>query len=347
MAIRHHTPAVINWEITRACNLACAHCGSASGFEREAELDTDQALDVCRQLDAFPKAHVSLTGGEVFVRKDWLRLAEELMERRGALGLQSNGWSLDAERVADLRRLRGKKGRINVGVSLDGDQAAHDRIRKEGSYERVRDAIRLLREAGFGTAVITAINRLNLDSLDHIRDVVVESGCYAWQVQATTGFGRAAEANDLVVDRELYQRIGRKVASLRLGLVKSRAKVRLMTADSIGYMGKLEKFLRPRPWAGCTAGLHAMAIQSNGDVAGCLFLLDDAFVEGNVRETTLREIWDREGAFAYNRGFEPDQLEGPCAECEHGPRCRAGCHALAFSTHGHVHQAGHCLLAEE
>jgi radical SAM protein with 4Fe4S-binding SPASM domain len=90
-----------------------------------------------------------------------------------------------------------------------------------------------------------------------------------------------------------------------------------------------------------------MAVQSNGDIKGCLFLLDDSFTEGNVKEDTLEEIWLRKDSFPYNRLFTPSKLEGPCARCEHGRTCRGGCRALAFSTHGHVRQTGFCLYAEE
>lgn len=344
---RMYRPLIISWEITRACNLDCKHCGSAAGYARESELDTSQALDVCKQLDVFKKAHVALTGGEVFVRKDWAVLVEEIIRRRGTLVLQTNGWSLDAERVRELRALRGKRGRISVGISLDGDETVHDRIRKKGSYERVINALKELRAAGFGCALITTVNRLNIGCLEHIRDVVNEHKCYGWQIQATTNFGRAASKNDLVMTPEIYRQAAEKIATLNDEFLAGQSPTRLMVADSIGYNGQLERRLRPKGWRGCQAGLWSMAIQSNGDVKGCLFLLDDCFIEGNVKETTLRDIWMTKEAFPYNRRFDPKALRGVCKECEHGKICKAGCRAFSYSTHGHVNEAGFCLHADE
>jgi len=37
------------------------------------------------------------------------------------------------------------------------------------------------------------------------------------------------------------------------------------------------------------------------------------FVEGNVRQKSLREIWSRADAFAYNRLFKEEQLAGSAA----------------------------------
>ena len=49
-----------------------------------------------------------------------------------------------------------------------------------------------------------------------------------------------------------------------------------------------------------------IGIDSVGNVRGCESMYDDAFIEGNLREKTLKEIWEGPDAFAYNRKFSPD-----------------------------------------
>src|SRR5512134_2498108 len=119
MAVNYFTPVAIGWETTLACNMFCKHCGSIAGFKRDVELDTDEALALCAQFDAFPGTHVTLTGGETLVRKDWRRIVEELVKRRGACGIISNGWLIDREVARDLEALQGRSGCINIGLSLD------------------------------------------------------------------------------------------------------------------------------------------------------------------------------------------------------------------------------------
>jgi radical SAM protein with 4Fe4S-binding SPASM domain len=58
---------------------------------------------------------------------------------------------------------------------------------------------------------------------------------------------------------------------------------------------------------------------------------EDRFVEGNVRDKPLGEIWNRPGAFAYNRGFTEDRLAGFCSICRYREICRGGCTWTAFS----------------
>lgn len=55
-----YKPRTCVWEITRACNLSCAHCGSDAGRVRAGELGTDECLDVVQQLAALGTKLISL-----------------------------------------------------------------------------------------------------------------------------------------------------------------------------------------------------------------------------------------------------------------------------------------------
>ena len=74
-------------------------------------------------------------------------------------------------------------------------------------------------------------------------------------------------------------------------LVDSEARVRLCPMDDFGYF-PLDPALQHlhQTWSGCMAGIEVIGIRSNGDVLGCLSLGDD-FVEANVRQRPLAEIW--------------------------------------------------------
>ena len=61
-----------------------------------------------------------------------------------------------------------------------------------------------------------------------------------------------------------------------------------------------------------------------------------AFVEGNIREESLADIWYKPGAFAYNREWSIDDLEGFCKTCRHVMRCRGGCRGKMVASGGGV-----------
>src|SRR5262245_64580364 len=65
------------WEITLACDPKCQHCGSRAGKRRSEELNTDECLDLVRQLAAMGTREVTLIGGEAYLRRDWLQIIRE------------------------------------------------------------------------------------------------------------------------------------------------------------------------------------------------------------------------------------------------------------------------------
>ena len=58
------------------------------------------------------------------------------------------------------------------------------------------------------------------------------------------------------------------------------------------------------------------------------------FVEGNLREKSLRDIWSRREGFAYNRLFNEKQLCGFCRVCRFRDVCRGGCSWASYAQKG-------------
>ena len=85
-------PILAVWEITLACTLKCAHCGSRAGTRRVGELTTAECLDVVAQLARMGVREVALIGGEAFLRGDWIEIINAVRGPRN--GLQhADGWS--------------------------------------------------------------------------------------------------------------------------------------------------------------------------------------------------------------------------------------------------------------
>jgi radical SAM protein with 4Fe4S-binding SPASM domain len=100
------------------------------------------------------------------------------------------------------------------------------------------------------------------------------------------------------------------------------------------------------PWIGCQAGLTALGIQSDGGVKGCLSL-PDSFIEGNIRQRSLIDIWKDPALFSYNRAFNLDDLENQCKVCKHSKKCKGGCVTVSSTLTGKNHCNPYCLNAIE
>ncbi len=324
------------WEITLACSFSCKYCGSKAGAARRNELTTEECLSVAKQLADMGCRRVSLIGGEVFLRKDWAVIAKTLTERNVKVPIITNGFLLSE----NLIRLIRETGIESVAVSLDGPPEIHDSFRQQGSFARAMQAIRVLTENDIPVSVISTLHSGNVSHLEEMYGILSQTGIFAWQLQACSPMGNAVDsAVSTGIDFETVIRFVERHLS--------ESPISVCIADNIGYYVGNEGDLRGSPdrnavFYGCSAGLSGIGIDSVGNVRGCESMYDDRFIEGNLREKSLREIWNDPNAFAYNRQFTVDMLQGKCRECEHGSKCAGGCRSYNYFSSGKLYESLRC-----
>jgi radical SAM protein with 4Fe4S-binding SPASM domain len=334
------TPRACVWELTLSCNLRCKHCGSFAGNRRERELSVEENLRVADELVALGCRRVTLSGGEPTLNQDWDRIGKRLADQCVKVNLISNGWHWTSAHVERAKAA----GLCGAAFSLDGFEREHDEFRQPGSFARVVSAIETCVAGGLPVAVNTTVNRLNQRSLRELRDFVRDKGAFSMQIQLATPSGNMGEHRDLVVDPADLVWLVPEIAAL---CRQNTRKFFTVGADDIGYYGMPEQGLRDDGgelpfWIGCRAGCHVIGIESSGNVKGCLSLPssmhgEGRFVEGNLREKSLAEIWRAEGAFAYNRKHTEASLTGFCRVCRYRDFCRGGC---TWTVYCHSQQGG-------
>jgi radical SAM protein with 4Fe4S-binding SPASM domain len=321
---REARPVFAVWELTLACDLACRHCGSRAGHARPDELSKDEAMDLVRQMHALGVKEIALIGGEVYLYEGWTDVVREI--RR--LGMQSTvvtgGRGLTEERA----RTAAEAGVESVAVSVDGAESTHDRLRGvAGSYAAAVAALGRVKSAGMQVAVNTQVNRLNMRELPHVLDVLLAAGAHGWQVQLTVPVGRAADEPDVILQPYDLLLLMPLLADLKRRC--DEAGVKMMPGNNVGYFGPFEHVLRSYCRSGhgdsCSAGRLTLGIEANGDIKGCPSLPTESWVGGNVRTSSLRDIWERSGPLRHMRDRTTRELWGYCAECYYGEACRAGC----------------------
>ena len=325
------------WEITLACCYSCRHCGSRAGRARDNELNTEECLDVVGQLKDLGCRRVNLIGGEVFMRPDWAEIVSAITAAGMKCAVITNGFDFSQEVTEKLKNA----GIESVAVSIDGNRQIHDHLRMVGSFDRALRALKSLYDAGIPVSVITTLNSMNIGCLEEMYGVLKDRGIFAWQLQACSPMGNAA---NLGVDFDFDH-------SMAVGFAEKHledAPFMLGVADNIGYYRPSEGSIRGNKsglaaFTGCRAGLSSVGIDSVGNVRGCESMYDEKFNEGNLREKTLKEIWEDPEAFAYNRGFTPEMLSGACRDCDHGGICAGGCRSFNYFTHGKLYEHRNCV----
>jgi radical SAM protein with 4Fe4S-binding SPASM domain len=338
---QHWKPVYCVWEITLRCDLACRHCGSRAGHARGDELSTEQCLDLVRQMAELGVKEVTLIGGEAYLRDDWTEIVREIKKCGMSATMTSGGRGITKER-AEAAAEAGLEG---VSISIDGLEATHDRLRGvEGSFRSAFEALKNLRAAGIRVACNTQINRLSVPDLPELLELIAAEGVHSWQIQLTVAMGRAADEPEVLLQPydlleffPLLARLKERMAVLG---------VRLWPGNNIGYFGPYETLIKgtmPRGhMASCGAGRSTLGIEADGAIKGCPSLPTDAWTGGNIRDNSLKDIWERSKPLRYTRDRTIDDLWGYCRGCYYAEVCRAGCTWTSFVLFGKAGNNPYC-----
>jgi radical SAM protein with 4Fe4S-binding SPASM domain len=323
------------WEITMGCNMRCKHCGSSCTQPLPDELTTDEALDLCDQIGALGFQWITLSGGEPLLRSDWEMLVRRLRGHGVIPNIITNGWMCNEEVIERARAA----GVGTFAVSLDGLEETHDFIRKPGSFQRTTNALRLMAEKGVHAGVITTVQKRNIDELDGVHRLLLGLGVTNWQVQIGLPMGNFSGNRDML--------LGPEAVDVVIDFIHARStdpRMHIYPADCTGYYSRKDietrtrayRASQPVTWQGCNAGKRSLGILHNGDVLGCTSIRDRAFIEGNVRERPLADIWNDPGTFAWSRGIAKSDLGGHCRTCRFGDACLGGCPNTRLTINGTI-----------
>ena len=322
----------------------CSHCGSQAGKARANELSLAEAFSVADQLLELGCTQISFIGGEVFLYNGWEKVVKYLTSRGVIANIITNGYLFGDKQVDEVK----SSGIANVAISIDGMESNHNRIRNNPkSFQHILQTIKRLNEENIPIGVNTTLLDSNISDLEAMYCFLVENNVKIWQLQLANPMGNLKSYDQLPISISNIKTIPPFIKQKR-----EDNKIKIYTGDNIGYYDLNESSIRGpmgkvNYWPGCQAGLTVIGIDSIGNVKGCESLYDDLFIEGNIRNESLRNIWLKKGNFAYNRNFDSSLLTGKCKHCDMGSYCRAGCRGACFFTNGQYYENAYCIYAED
>jgi mycofactocin radical SAM maturase len=310
-------PICLTWELTYACNLACAHCLSSSGRRDPRELTTQQCEAVIDELQRMQVFYVNIGGGEPTIRPDFWHLLEYAVDHQVGVKFSTNGVRITPERA----RFLASTHYVDVQVSLDGATAeVNDHVRGPGSYDTATRALRNLADAGFEDAKVSVVvTRHNVGQLDAFKALADGYGA-TLRLTRLRPSGRGADVWDELHPLPGQQRV------LYDWLTAHGEDV--LTGDSFfhlaGFGGSLPGLNL------CGAGRVVCLIDPVGDVYACPFAIHDEFHAGNIlRDGGFQQVWQTSQLFQELRA---PQSSGACTSCGFFDACRGGCMAAKFFT---------------
>jgi radical SAM protein with 4Fe4S-binding SPASM domain len=322
-------PHVIAWNLTRRCNLACAHCYISAGawHDSEEELSTPECLGIVDQiLEANPSPMLILSGGEPLIRTDLEDIAAHASRAGATVVVGTNGIGLTTERILSLKAA----GVQGVAISIDSlDPVYHDRFRHgAGALAQTLAAVDRLREHRLDFIVQTTVTRGNKRELAALADWAAEAGAVSLNVYFLVETGRAEGMSGLspseneTVLAELLELGDRFQGRM---MVRSKCQPQIMRHV---YQADSDSSLR-NYGTRCPCGVQYCRITPDGKVTPCPYLPE---VAGDLRESTFSDIWYKSDLFGRIR---TGSLGGKCGRCEYREVC-GGCRARAFAGSGDV-----------
>jgi heme b synthase len=331
-------PRVVAWEVTRSCNLSCAHCrASAANGPYEGELSTHECLALVAQIAAVGKPILILTGGEPLLRDDVFAIATAARDAGLRPVMAPNGTLVTA--TAAARMAAAGIGRISVSIDFP-DAAAHDRFRGcPGAFDAALVGIRNAQDAGIEIQVNATITRLNVGELPRLLALAEELGAVSFHPFMLVPTGRGKELADQELAPADYE------AALNWIYDAQRSSPLFFKPTDVPHYWRVMRQraradgvpLQVHPHAhggmdtlsrGCLAGVGFCFVSHVGDVQPCGYFDRAA---GNVRQASFGDIWRGSPLFADLRDLA--RLKGKCGACDFKRVC-GGCRARAYERSG-------------
>jgi len=311
-AVKKRIPYNVIFEITRRCNLDCMMCYVVDHTQAHPdELSTEEAKDLLKQLADAGTLKLTFSGGEPFMRPDFLDLVEYARSLAFNIDILTNGTLIGDQTVKRLKELAIWQVSISI---LGATPDTHDGITgKEGSFSRAVQALHLLKDAGIKPRIKTLVMRPNFEEYPAIVEMARTIGI------------------PFSLDPTVSSRNDGSTDTLDLNLTESQFKALInnptLGPRSLSFNGDDLQSSRKERLEGylCKAGISFCDISWNGDVLPCMQYQQAA---GNIREKPFMEIWMNSPLFATLRKARRHDLPD-CRDCELLPLCFR-CPATAY-----------------
>ncbi|MCP4176519.1 MAG: radical SAM protein [bacterium] len=350
---------VVVWNMTKQCNLYCAHCYANAALNRKSsdELTTEQGKQLIDSLAAFKVPVLLFSGGEPLMREDIF----ELIEYTNASGIRptisTNGTLIDKACAEKFKQF----GITYVGISLDGGPETHNKLRGiNNSFETAMAGIRACTDAGVRVGLRYTMHKNNYKDVPFILDLMESEDipriCFYHLV--CSGRGKSIKNEELSVanKRSLMNLIMDRAKYFSdKGLKKEILTVANHCDAPFLYLRMLNEDRQKAEDAmslikinkGGSSGVGIGAVNWNGDVYPDQFWRDKKL--GNIRENSFEEIWTNpDNDFLNKLRKKKNYIKGRCSECKYIDICEGNFRARAEALTGDMWESDPgCYLTDK
>jgi MoaA/NifB/PqqE/SkfB family radical SAM enzyme len=328
----------VQFDITRKCNLRCAHCRSTSFYEGSDEhesikdLTTEEVFEALRKLSKAGVERIHFLGGEPFFRDDMLDIVDYASSLGIVCSINTNGTYVTP---AIHDRLFASKLYL-LTFSLDGaTPETNDPIRGQGVFKLVTENMKALdeerkrRKQYIRQIICTVVTKSNAHEMTKMMDIAHEIGADSLIFTPLRQRGRAGDNLDKLYfnDQETFE-LSEQLAQIIAKGHPQHVQMGLGSPLVAEYLNKKYGTKFPISPGGCNALTTKAFVQPDGAMFPCQKLTEYFTTRGgkkiiiprqSVLDSGAKEIWESK---LYNgllsAFFKPDALKNyvPCNQVQ-------------------------------
>ncbi|MEE1087301.1 MAG: radical SAM protein [Schaedlerella sp.] len=325
-ASKTKTPINGSIELLPLCNMNCDMCYvrlSREEMEEKGRLRTaDEWIEIGKQMQKAGVLFLLLTGGEPLLFPEFKRLYLEFRKMGFILTINTNGTLIDEEWARFFAEH--KPRRINITIYGSSEKEYEELCHYPGGFEKVINAIRLLKQYGIDVKASGSATKTNKDSIEQIikigteLDVPVRVDTY--MLPATRERNKPYNEQARLTPEEAAD-IRVKALRMEMGeeMFADFVKQKLFVVDHMIPDEAVPSSMN------CYAGKCSFSINWQGEMHPCVILTEPAT---NVFEHGFEKAWERD-----MESVGKILLNAKCTACRMSPLCRT-CAASALCETG-------------
>lgn len=311
---------ILQWHLGEQCNLKCLHCYQEN--HKYINLPYDNLISIYNQYKELlsklkMKGHINITGGEPLCNPYLFKILDLIKKDSHLISFSilTNGTLINEEIAKRIKSYNPEY----VQVSLEGGKKINDYIRGKGTYKKIANGIRCLRNEDIFTSISFTATKVNYKEFPKV-----------------VKYGVKYNVNNIWSDR--YIPLGDSIdKELSMNYDETREYLNIMNNERNKLMNKKNnlttismyralQFQMTNDFAyGCTAGDTLLTVMENGDLVPCRRM---PIIVGNLLTDNMYELYKNNKVL---KDLRKNTIPDDCQLCEHAEMCHGGLKCLTYA----------------
>ena len=309
---------ILQWHLSENCNLKCIHCYQENHKPiclkyNDLEKIYKQYKNLLKKLDM--KGHINITGGEPLCNPFFFKILDLIKEDSDIISFSvlTNGTLITDEIAKKIKSYNP----YYVQVSLEGSRKTNDIIRGKGTYKKISEGIKSLKNQGIYTSISFTATKLNYKEFPKVVKLAKKLNVDNVWSDRFIPLGNS--------DKKLMMNYKETREYLEI-MNKERNKLLKRKSNTSVSMRRALQF-EPNnsfPYS-CTAGDTLLTVMENADLVPCRRM---PIVVGNLLKDDMYKLYKNNKIL---KDLRKNTVPDDCKDCEHGKLCKGGLKCLTYA----------------